>query len=150
MTKTPDNQQLKVAALFHVYPHGFLRKEMVATFLVVFVTCGAAATTTKDDQKVSQLGASIASGLIITVMIYALLHGPKGGGEQPNEVQLSDFYIFQVQIRQLRIHLLLSKEIYLPAKYLPDSTSEGKAFDQKESGDLLSSFTLLSLNAFRL
>ncbi|PWA44629.1 major intrinsic protein, Aquaporin-like protein [Artemisia annua] len=75
MTKTPDNQQLKVASLFHVYPHGFLRKmvaEMVATFLVVFVTCGAATTTTKDDQKVSQLGASVASGLIITVMIYAI------------------------------------------------------------------------------
>ena len=48
--------------------------EIVATFLLVFVTCGAAALSTKDDHKVSQLGASVAGGLIVTVMIYAVGH----------------------------------------------------------------------------
>ncbi|GJW52164.1 aquaporin NIP2-1-like protein [Tanacetum coccineum] len=75
--EVPENRQLKLATLFHVYPPGFLRKvvaEIVATFLLVFVTCGAAALSTKDDHKVSQLGASIAGGLIVTVMIYAVGH----------------------------------------------------------------------------
>ncbi|KAJ0554111.1 putative major intrinsic protein [Helianthus annuus] len=59
------------------YPPGFSRKvvaEVVATFLLVFVTCGAAALTTSDNRKVSQLGASVAGGLIVTVMIYAVGH----------------------------------------------------------------------------
>nr|GEX02318.1 aquaporin NIP2-1-like [Tanacetum cinerariifolium] len=76
-TETPENRQLKVATLLQVYPPGFLRKvvaEIVATFLLVFVTCGAAALSTKDDHKVSQLGASVAGGLIVTVMIYAVGH----------------------------------------------------------------------------
>ncbi|GJR59821.1 zinc finger, CCHC-type containing protein [Tanacetum coccineum] len=44
--------------------------EIVTTFLLVFVTCGAASLSTKDDHKVPQLGASVASWLIMTVMIY--------------------------------------------------------------------------------
>lgn len=48
--------------------------EVVATFLLVFVTCGASALTTSDQRKVSQLGASVAGGLIVTVMIYAVGH----------------------------------------------------------------------------
>nr|XP_043607689.1 aquaporin NIP2-1-like [Erigeron canadensis] len=77
-TQAPENWQLKLATLFKVYyPRGFLRKvvaEVVATFLLVFVTCGSASLTTSDNRKVSQLGASVCGGLIVTVMIYAVGH----------------------------------------------------------------------------
>ncbi|PIA62693.1 hypothetical protein AQUCO_00200601v1, partial [Aquilegia coerulea] len=59
------------------YPSGFLKKvvaEIIATFLLVFVTCGSAALSATDEHKVSKLGASIAGGLIVTVMIYAVGH----------------------------------------------------------------------------
>lgn len=59
------------------YPPGFLKKvvaEIIATFLLVFVTCGAAALSGSDEHKVSKLGASVAGGLIVTVMIYAVGH----------------------------------------------------------------------------
>ncbi|KAL4568474.1 hypothetical protein LXL04_024087 [Taraxacum kok-saghyz] len=77
--ETPENQHLKVSTLSQThYPPGFFRKvvaEVVATFLLVFVTCGSAAlATTSNEQKVSQLGASLAGGLIVTVMIYAVGH----------------------------------------------------------------------------
>ncbi|XP_076944643.1 aquaporin NIP2-1-like [Bidens hawaiensis] len=72
------NHQLNVSISSLLdYPPGFSRKvvaEVVATFLLVFVTCGAASLTTSDDHKVSQLGASVAGGLIVTVMIYAVGH----------------------------------------------------------------------------
>ncbi|XP_057957145.1 aquaporin NIP2-1-like isoform X2 [Malania oleifera] len=50
--------------------------EMIATYLLVFVTCGSAALSNGGDeeQRVSKLGASIAGGLIVTVMIYAVGH----------------------------------------------------------------------------
>ncbi|CAK9186092.1 unnamed protein product [Ilex paraguariensis] len=48
--------------------------EAIATYLLVFVTCGAAALSASDEQKVSQLGASVAGGLIVTAMIYAVGH----------------------------------------------------------------------------
>ncbi|CAN4075496.1 unnamed protein product [Withania somnifera] len=59
------------------YPSGFLKKviaEIIATYLLVFVTCGAAAICASDEHKVSRLGASVAGGLIVTVMIYAVGH----------------------------------------------------------------------------
>ncbi|RZC53127.1 hypothetical protein C5167_011988 [Papaver somniferum] len=59
------------------YPPGFLKKvfaELIATFLLVFVTCGSAALSNSDEGRVSKLGASIAGGLIVTVMIYAVGH----------------------------------------------------------------------------
>ncbi|OAY60170.1 aquaporin NIP2-1 [Manihot esculenta] len=59
------------------YPPAFLRKvvaEVMATYLLVFVTCGAAAISASDEQRISKLGASIAGGLIVTVMIYAVGH----------------------------------------------------------------------------
>ncbi|KAJ4707447.1 Aquaporin NIP2-1 like [Melia azedarach] len=59
------------------YPPGFLKKvfaECIATYLLVFVTCGAAALSANDEYKVSKLGASVAGGLIVTVMIYAVGH----------------------------------------------------------------------------
>ncbi|MCL7030316.1 hypothetical protein MKW94_011701 [Papaver nudicaule] len=59
------------------YPPGFVNKvvaEMVATFLLVFATCGAAALSNSDEGRVSKLGASIVGGLIVTVMIYAVGH----------------------------------------------------------------------------
>lgn len=48
--------------------------EMIATFLLVFVTCGSAALSKSNPGLVSQLGASVAGGLIVTVMIYAVGH----------------------------------------------------------------------------
>nr|DAD31261.1 TPA_asm: hypothetical protein HUJ06_010112 [Nelumbo nucifera] len=59
------------------YPPSFLRKvvaEVMATFLLVFVTCGSAALSASDEHKVSKLGASVAGGLIVTVMIYSVGH----------------------------------------------------------------------------
>ncbi|XP_022773735.1 aquaporin NIP2-1-like [Durio zibethinus] len=59
------------------YPPDFLRKvfaELIATYLLVFVTCGSAAISSIDEQKISRLGASVAGGLIVTVMIYAVGH----------------------------------------------------------------------------
>ena len=46
----------------------------MATFLLVFVACGSAALRASDEHKVSQLGASVAGGLVVTVMIYAVGH----------------------------------------------------------------------------
>jgi hypothetical protein len=48
--------------------------EVVATFLLVFVTCGAASIYGADLKRVSQLGQSVVGGLIVTVMIYATGH----------------------------------------------------------------------------
>ncbi|PON32060.1 Major intrinsic protein, partial [Parasponia andersonii] len=48
--------------------------EVVATFLLVFITCAAAAISGSDEGRISQLGASIAGGLIVTVMIYSVGH----------------------------------------------------------------------------
>ncbi|KAJ0432972.1 putative major intrinsic protein [Helianthus annuus] len=77
-TPTHANLQPKrsILSLFD-YPPGFTRKvvaEVVATFLLVFMTCGVASLTTSDNRKVSQLGASIVGGLIVTVMIYSVGH----------------------------------------------------------------------------
>ncbi|KAM6573622.1 hypothetical protein CsatA_017702 [Cannabis sativa] len=55
----------------------FLKKvvaEIIATFLMVFVTCGAAALSGSNEKRVPQLGASLAGGLIVTVMIYTVGH----------------------------------------------------------------------------
>ncbi|WOK91602.1 aquaporin NIP2-1 [Canna indica] len=48
--------------------------EMIATFLLVFVTCGSGALNKSNPALVSQLGQSVAGGLIVTVMIYAVGH----------------------------------------------------------------------------
>ena len=48
--------------------------EAIATFLLVFVTCGSAAMSVRNEGAISKLGASIAGGLIVTVMIYAVGH----------------------------------------------------------------------------
>lgn len=48
--------------------------EVIATYLLVFMTCGAAAISGKDINSISRLGASVAGGLIVTVMIYAVGH----------------------------------------------------------------------------
>jgi hypothetical protein len=48
--------------------------ETIATYLLVFVTCGSAALSAADENRVSKLGASVAGGLIVTVMIYAVGH----------------------------------------------------------------------------
>jgi hypothetical protein len=48
--------------------------ETIATYLLVFVTCGSAALSVADENRVSKLGASVAGGLIVTVMIYAVGH----------------------------------------------------------------------------
>ncbi|KAI3968506.1 hypothetical protein MKX01_007816 [Papaver californicum] len=79
---TKTSSSLKLTGLFcrlydEHYPPGFLKKvlaEFLATFLMVFMTCGAAALSNSDEGRVSKLGASIAGGLIVTVMIYAAGH----------------------------------------------------------------------------
>jgi aquaporin NIP len=48
--------------------------EVVSTFLLVFVTCGAAGISASDEKRISQLGQSVAGGLIVTVMIYSAGH----------------------------------------------------------------------------
>ncbi|KAM7278692.1 hypothetical protein ACFE04_005826 [Oxalis oulophora] len=61
----------------HHYPPGFLRKviaEIIATYLLVFVICGAGMLSARNEREVSKLGASVAGGLIVTVMIYAVGH----------------------------------------------------------------------------
>ncbi|KAL5560444.1 hypothetical protein UlMin_036655 [Ulmus minor] len=59
------------------YPPGFFRKvvaEIIATYLLLFVTCGSAALSTSNEHIVSKLGASVAEGLIVTVMNYVVGH----------------------------------------------------------------------------
>ncbi|XP_010088157.2 aquaporin NIP2-2 [Morus notabilis] len=59
------------------YESGLYKKvlaEVIATYLLVFATCGAGAISANDPRRVSQLGASVAGGLIVTVMIYAVGH----------------------------------------------------------------------------
>ncbi|CAN6702524.1 unnamed protein product [Malus baccata var. baccata] len=59
------------------YPPGFFKKvvaELIATYMLVFVTAGSAALAASDEHRVSKLGAWIAGGLIITVMIYVVGH----------------------------------------------------------------------------
>ncbi|GAA0146310.1 hypothetical protein Leryth_019877 [Lithospermum erythrorhizon] len=64
--------------LFQEYfPPGLMRKvvsEVIATYLLVFATCGAAAISASNGQRISQLGQSIVGGLIVTVMIYSVGH----------------------------------------------------------------------------
>lgn len=38
------------------------------------MTCGSAAVSTSNEERVPKLGASVAGGLIVTVMIYAVGH----------------------------------------------------------------------------
>ncbi|XP_058083569.1 aquaporin NIP2-1-like [Magnolia sinica] len=59
------------------YPPSFPKKiiaEIIATFLLVFVTCGSAALNLNNEQSIPKPGPSIAGGLIVTVMIYAVGH----------------------------------------------------------------------------
>ncbi|KAJ7970990.1 Aquaporin NIP2-1 like [Quillaja saponaria] len=74
---SPENTKVPQMQLTQHYPPGFHRKivaEIIATYLLVFVTCGSAAISSTDEHKVSKLGASVAGGLIVTVMIYAVGH----------------------------------------------------------------------------
>lgn len=48
--------------------------EVIGTYLLVFVGSGSAAMNAIDENKVSKLGASMAGGFIVTVMIYAIGH----------------------------------------------------------------------------
>ncbi|KAL5208675.1 hypothetical protein ABZP36_033110 [Zizania latifolia] len=64
-------------AIADFFPPHLLKKvvsEVVATFLLVFMTCGAGGISGSDLSRISQLGQSIAGGLIVTVMIYAVGH----------------------------------------------------------------------------
>ncbi|GJN22263.1 hypothetical protein PR202_gb09816 [Eleusine coracana subsp. coracana] len=64
-------------SLADIFPPHLLKKvvsEVVSTFLLVFVTCGAAAISASDQKRISQLGQSVAGGLIVTVMIYSVGH----------------------------------------------------------------------------
>lgn len=48
--------------------------EVIGTYLLVFVGSGSAAMNAIDENKVTKLGASLAGGFIVTVMIYAIGH----------------------------------------------------------------------------
>lgn len=48
--------------------------EVIGTFLLVFVGSGSAGLSVIDESRVSKLAASIAAGLIVTVMIYSIGH----------------------------------------------------------------------------
>lgn len=78
ITAEPPKTPHKIIKIFHThYPPGFIKKvvaEVVATFLLVFVTCGVAAVSANDEHAISRLGSSIVGGLIVTVMIYAVGH----------------------------------------------------------------------------
>ncbi|KAF3320401.1 aquaporin NIP2-1 [Carex littledalei] len=59
------------------YPPNLFKKvisEIISTFLLVFVTCGAAGISAANPSRISQLGQSVAGGLIVTVMIYSVGH----------------------------------------------------------------------------
>ncbi|CAO2816304.1 unnamed protein product [Amaranthus hypochondriacus] len=59
------------------YPPEFLRKliaEMIATYLMVFVSCGVNAMNAIDEHKIGKIGVSLAVGMIVMVMIYAVGH----------------------------------------------------------------------------
>nr|XP_010939491.1 aquaporin NIP2-1 [Elaeis guineensis] len=78
---TPQNpitsRPPQTKSLEDLLPPFLLKKvvaEVIATFLLVFVTCGAAALSKYDQRIISQLGQSVAGGLIVTVMIYAVGH----------------------------------------------------------------------------
>lgn len=64
------SKNLKVLRVAHIQVFA----EMIATYLLVFVTCGSGALSENDENKVAKLGASVAGGLIVTVMIYAVGH----------------------------------------------------------------------------
>ncbi|KHN11607.1 Aquaporin NIP2-1 [Glycine soja] len=66
-----------LARIAQSYPPGFPRKvlaEIIGTFLLVFVGSGSAGLSKIDERMVSKLGASLAGGLIVTVMIYSIGH----------------------------------------------------------------------------
>ncbi|CAH1413123.1 unnamed protein product [Lactuca virosa] len=133
-----ENQQLKVSSMFHAYyPPGFIRKvvaEVVATFLLVFVTCGAAALSGTHEHKVSHLGASLAGGLIVTVMIYAVGH--ISGAHMNPAVTIAFATVRQFPWNQVPFYagaqLIGSisasfslKVIFQPIKYLGTTTPSG-------------------------
>ncbi|XP_021721409.1 aquaporin NIP2-1-like [Chenopodium quinoa] len=66
-----------VSSLHKHYPNEFLRKllaEVIATYMLVFVACGVASISDTSEHKITRLGASLAGGMIVTVMIYAVGH----------------------------------------------------------------------------
>ena len=77
--------------------------EMIATYLLVFATCGAGAISANDASKVSQLGASVAGGLIITVMIYAVGH--ISGAHMNPAVTLAFAAVRHFPWKQVRIYV---------------------------------------------
>lgn len=51
-----------------------LGAEIISTFILVFTGCGAAVVDAKSHGSVSHLGVSIAFGIVIMIMIYAVGH----------------------------------------------------------------------------
>jgi len=48
--------------------------EVIGTYLLVFVGSGSAGLSVIDESRVSKLAASLAAGLIVTVLIYSIGH----------------------------------------------------------------------------
>ncbi|XP_025696661.1 aquaporin NIP2-1 [Arachis hypogaea] len=73
----PKQQSSSLANFAKNYPPSFPRKvlaEIIGTYLLVFVGSGSAGLSAIDENKVSKLGASLAGGFIVTVMIYSIGH----------------------------------------------------------------------------
>jgi len=74
---TPSMVYYTERSIADYFPPHLLKKvvsEVVSTFLLVFMTAGAAAISAHDSTRISQLGQSVAGGLIVVVMIYAVGH----------------------------------------------------------------------------
>ncbi|XP_057757210.1 aquaporin NIP2-1-like [Arachis stenosperma] len=75
--QNPKQQSSSLANFAKNYPPSFPRKvlaEIIGTYLLVFVGSGSAGLSAIDENKVSKLGASLAGGFIVTVMIYSIGH----------------------------------------------------------------------------
>ena len=96
--------------------------EVVSTFLLVFMTCGAAAISASDPTRISQLGQSVAGGLIVTVMIYSVGHI---SGAHMNPAVTLSFAVFRhfpwIQVRPQHTQLNGTVTLHIYMHYLPSA-----------------------------
>ncbi|KAM6573618.1 hypothetical protein CsatA_017698 [Cannabis sativa] len=140
------------------YSSGLLRKmmaEIVSTFLLVFMTCGAAAISASDNKRVSQLGASIVGGLIVTVMIYSVGH-ISGAHMNPAVTlafatflhfpwKLVPFYVFAQLTGAISAALAL-RELLYPIHHIGTTTPSGS--DSQALGmEIVVTFSMMFVTA---
>ena len=88
--------------------------EVVATFLLVFVMCGAASIYGADVTRESQLGHSFVGGLIVTAVIYATGH--ISGANMNTAVTPSVSFFRHFPWIQVRIYIHPSR--FLPSTFV--------------------------------